>query len=104
MQHCRDVGVVDHDDEPASLNQWAKQLRQHRAIDSVPQLGSRPLLILHGTNDRQVPQDDARMLAAHHPSAELRLIDGADHRIRHDPRAVAVLMGWLERQGAEITS
>ena len=104
MQHCRDVGVVDHDDEPASLNQWAKQLRQHRAIDSVPQLGSRPLLILHGTNDRQVPQDDARMLAAQHPSPELRLITGADHRIRHDPRAVAVLMGWLERQGAETAS
>ena len=104
VQHCRNVGVVDHDDYPASLSQWAKQLRQHRAIDAVPQLGSRPLLILHGTNDRQVPQDDARLLAARHPSPELRLIAGADHRIRHDPRAVAVLMGWLERQGAETTS
>jgi putative redox protein len=83
------------------LNQWAKELRQHRAIDAVPQLGSRPFLILHGMNDRQVPFDDARQLAEQHPSPELRLVSGADHRIRHDPRAVAVLMGWLERQGVE---
>ncbi|WP_419947030.1 hypothetical protein [Candidatus Poriferisodalis sp.] len=31
---------------------------------------------------------------------ELRLITGADHRIRHDPRAVAILLGWLEHQAA----
>ena len=101
LKHCRNVGVVDLDDYPASLNQWAKELRQHRAIDSMQQLGSRPFLILHGMNDRQVPHDDARQLAALHPSPELRLVAGADHRIRHDPRAMAVLMGWLERQGTE---
>ncbi len=101
LQHCRNVGVVDLDDYPASLNQWAKELRQHRAIDSMQELGSRPFLILHGMNDRQVPHDDARQLAALHPSPELRLVTGADHRIRHDPRAMAVLMGWLERQGTE---
>ena len=29
-----------------------------------------------------------------------RLIEGADHRIRHDPRAVAIVFGWLDRQTA----
>jgi putative redox protein len=28
----------------------------------------------------------------------MRVIDGAGHRLRHDPRAMAVLMGWLDRQ------
>jgi putative redox protein len=28
----------------------------------------------------------------------MRIIDGAGHRLRHDPRAVAVLLGWLDRQ------
>ena len=27
-----------------------------------------------------------------------RLINGAGHRLRHDPRAIAVLLGWLDRQ------
>ena len=32
------------------------------------------------------------------PLAELRLVQGAGHRLRHDPRAVATLLGWLDRQ------
>jgi uncharacterized protein len=103
MQHCRTVGVVA-ENEPASLSTWTRQLREHRAIDAVPRLAHRPLLILHGLNDRQVPAEDARSLAARHPSAELRLIAGADHRIRHDPRAVAVLLGWLGRQAVDQSS
>ena len=31
--------------------------------------------------------------------AELRVIPTAGHRLRHDPRAVALLMGWLQRHG-----
>ena len=26
------------------------------------------------------------------------MIGGAGHALRHDPRAVAVLLGWLDRQ------
>jgi hypothetical protein len=26
------------------------------------------------------------------------VVNQAGHRLRHDPRAVAVLLGWLERQ------
>ena len=86
LQHCRNVGVVKDESYPDSVQQWSQQLRKHRAIDFVESIGSRPMLILHGTNDRQVPPDDARQLASLHPNPELRLVNGADHRIRHDPR------------------
>jgi putative redox protein len=26
------------------------------------------------------------------------MIGGAGHRLRHDPRAIAILLGWLDRQ------
>ena len=100
VSHCRNVGVIRSGDFPKSLNGWTKELKQNRAVDAVEQLGDRPLLILHGINDRQVPYEEASHLASRHPNPELRLISGADHRIRHDPRAVAVLLGWLERQAA----
>jgi hypothetical protein len=45
-----------------------------------------------------VPALDARALADCHGDASLRIIQGAGHRLRHDPRAIAVLLGWLERQ------
>jgi hypothetical protein len=36
--------------------------------------------------------------AAATPLAELRLVQAAGHRLRHDPRAIATLLGWLGRQ------
>ena len=38
------------------------------------------------------------LLDAADGAAELRILPGAGHRLRHDPRAIAVLLGWLDRQ------
>jgi putative redox protein len=55
---------------------------------------------MHGSDDPTVPVSDARALAdAADGQCDLRVIAGAGHRLRHDPRAVAALMGWMERQG-----
>ena len=56
------------------------------------------MLVVHGTDDESVPQFDARVLADAHGDAELRMIAGAGHALRHDPRAMAILLGWLDRQ------
>ncbi len=65
---------------------------------AAPRLAPRPLLVAHGSDDDLVPLFDARVLADAHRGAELRIINGAGHRLRHDPRAVAMLLGWLDRQ------
>ena len=52
---------------------------------------------MHGDDDESVPTTDARQLAEAHGGAELSLFVGAGHRLRHDPRAIAVLLGWLDR-------
>jgi putative redox protein len=58
------------------------------------------LLVVHGADDEEVPIADGRRLAElAGPRAELRVLAGAGHRLRADPRAVALLAGWLERQG-----
>ena len=69
-----------------------------------PRLRPRPLLVLHGSDDESVPVFDARVLADAHGDADLRIIDGAGHQLRHDPRAVAVLLGWLDRQRNQAAS
>lgn len=98
LEHCRSLGVVSSLDFPVSLSSWAKELRENRPLDAATALAARPLLIIHGVEDRQVPVADAQELAERHPKAELRLLRGANHRIRYDPRALAVLLGWLEGQ------
>ena len=54
--------------------------------------------IVAGANDDVVPMTDARELAdAADASAELRVIAGAGHMLLHDPRAIALLLGWFDR-------
>jgi putative redox protein len=98
LEHSREVGLIDDPNYPESLDAWAREYRAIRAISCVQDYAPRPLLVVHGIEDDSVPSFDARVLADAHGSAELRLINGAGHRLRHDPRAVAVLLGWLDRQ------
>ena len=98
IEHARDVGAIRHRDFPGSVDAWARQFKEVRAMRNAQLLYPRPLLVLHGTEDEQVPSLDARLIAEAHTNAELRMISGAGHRLRFDPRAMAVLLGWLDRQ------
>jgi putative redox protein len=98
LEHARDVGIIDDPLFPPSLEAWSRELRELRAVAAAPRMAPRPLLIVHGSDDDLVPAFDARVLVDAHGSAELRIVTGAGHRLRHDPRAVAVLLGWLDRQ------
>ncbi|OWY63313.1 hypothetical protein B7486_53780, partial [cyanobacterium TDX16] len=101
LEHARAVGLIHDPAFPASFDQWSKQLKSIRAVACAGQLAPRPLLVLHGSEDSTVPPLDARVVADAHGSAELRFVQGAGHQLRHDPRAVAVLLGWLDRQKHE---
>jgi pimeloyl-ACP methyl ester carboxylesterase len=98
LDHARDIGAVRSPSFPPQFDAWARELRMFRPLDAARRLAPRPLLVLHGDDDDSVPVSDGRQLALAHGSAELRIIPGAGHRLRHDPRAVAVLLGWLDRQ------
>jgi pimeloyl-ACP methyl ester carboxylesterase len=67
-------------------------------VGSVASLGRRRLMIIHGADDRIVPVAAARQLVESAGGrAELRIIPGAGHWLRPDPRMVATLTGWLDR-------
>ncbi len=95
---AREVGVVRDSNFPQRFDRWASEIRSVRAVDAAEKLGDREVLLLHGSNDETVPVFDARVIADACAGADLRIISGAAHHLRHDPRAVAVLLGWLERQ------
>ena len=98
LLHSRSIGIVGHSDFPQSLEGWAQPLKTLRASAMVVDLAPRALLVMHGSDDAVVPIDDARSLAQAHGTADLRVIRGAGHNLRQDPRAMAVLLGWLDRQ------
>ncbi len=98
LLHAREVGVIRDPSFPPVFDTWAREARSVRAVNDVTRVSDRPLLVMHGSDDDAVPVFDARVIADAHGDADLRIIDGAAHQLRHDPRAVAVLLGWLDRQ------
>jgi putative redox protein len=99
LAYAREVGVISSKDFPADEAAWIRELREISASRCVGKVPPRPLLLVHGSEDDIVPVLDARQLAdAADGNVELRVLTGAGHRLRHDPRAVAVLLGWLDRQ------
>jgi fermentation-respiration switch protein FrsA (DUF1100 family) len=98
LQHAREVGIIHDANFPPVFDSWAREAREARATNCAAALAPRPFLVLHGSEDDAVPVFDARVLADAHGSADLRVIEGGAHGLRHDPRAVAILLGWLDRQ------
>lgn len=98
LEHCRSVGAVRTPRFPMDFDEWSRELRRFRPVPAARRFAPRPLLLLHGDDDESVPASETRQLAEAHGSVEMRILDGAGHRLRHDPRAMAVLFGWLDRQ------
>lgn len=99
LEHARNIGLVSTPGFPADFDGWTRELRETTPLIAIGKIPPRPVLIVHGSEDDEVLVMDARALAdAAEGEVELRVLSGAGHRLRHDPRAVAVLFGWLDRQ------
>ena len=98
LEYARRAGMVSSKDFPESVSDWGREIAAIDALAAAPRLPPRPLLVMHGSDDDVVPPDDARLLAdAGAPSSELRIVQAAGHELRHDPRAIAALLGWIDR-------
>ncbi len=98
LEHAREIGAIREPKFPTNVDEWTRELKRFRPLDAARRFAPRPLLVMHGDDDESVPVSESRALALAHGSAELRVLSGAGHRLRHDPRGVAVLLGWLDRQ------
>ncbi|MCU1453276.1 MAG: hypothetical protein JWN46_1422 [Acidimicrobiales bacterium] len=98
LQHARDIGAITDPTFPQQLDAWTRELREIRPVNDARTLGDRPFLVLHGAEDESVPSFDARVLGDAHGGSEMRIIPGAAHDLRHDPRAISILLGWLDRE------
>ncbi|MFZ0667443.1 MAG: hypothetical protein WAM97_16940 [Acidimicrobiales bacterium] len=99
--YARGVGVIKDPKEPTNLAEWARAFTEIEPLKCAQAIGNRSVLVLHGIDDDVVYVEESRLIAqAVGESAELRILAGAGNRLNSDPRAIALLLGWLERQRA----
>lgn len=100
IEVAREVGIIRDTQFPPDPDWFYEDLERHEAIDFVAGVSPAALLIVHGDEDETVPLSQGRALfdAAGEPK-RFELLPGGMHRLRHDPRAVEVLVRWLEEMG-----
>jgi uncharacterized protein len=96
LAHARALGVVRTPGWPDDAVAWAAAFSVLDPLAAAADVAPRPHLVVHGSDDDVVPLADARaFVAASGGNAELRVVRSAGHRLRHDPRSIATLIGWL---------
>jgi pimeloyl-ACP methyl ester carboxylesterase len=99
IERCVRTGVIRTPGFPGSPETWAKELSILHPKEDAELLKGRPLLVVHGADDPDISSNDASALAeAATGPTDLRVVLGAGHWLRADPRVIAVLVGWLERR------
>jgi putative redox protein len=99
LAHARQVGVIRTPGFPQDMQAWTRAFRDLDPLECAAKIPPRPLFVIHGRNDDVVPVSDALAFVGEAlDSVDLRVLEGAGHRLRHDPRAIALLLGWMERQ------
>jgi putative redox protein len=105
LDTCRELGAIKDKTFPADLGSWSNEFVTESPRRAIAQMGKRPVLLVHGSDDDAVPVTAARELMAAGGEAgevDVRVLVGAVHRLRHDPRAIAVLVGWASRLGPQL--
>jgi putative redox protein len=101
LEYARRTGVLRTADFPPDPEAWIRAIGTLDPVGAAARIGPRPWLLVHGSADDVVPVEDARQLAVAAGSfVELRIVANGPHRLRHDPRAIAALLGWLDHQKA----
>ncbi|WP_419917582.1 alpha/beta hydrolase [Candidatus Poriferisocius sp.] len=98
VSYARSLGIISTPGFPDSVESWAEAALSVRVDRCAAGISPRPMLVLHGSDDREVSPLDARVIADAHGEATLRIISGAGHSLHSDPRCIAILLGWLDSQ------
>jgi fermentation-respiration switch protein FrsA (DUF1100 family) len=97
--YFRELGIIRDAGFPAQEGEWFSRFSLVSPESSVAAIAPRPLLLVHGTADDVVSQDSVtRLYSKAQEPKQLFLVEGAGHRLRQDPQAMAHVLAWLKQQ------
>ncbi|MFC2020351.1 alpha/beta hydrolase family protein [Chloroflexota bacterium] len=100
IEHFRSIGAIRDKDFPSSAGEWINGFRLVSPVKYVAGIAPRHLLLVHGSRDETVKVSQAYELyiEAGEPR-QIIIVDGAEHRLRGNDRAMAIVIDWLKSQG-----
>lgn len=99
LSWCTRSGVIRTPGYPEDEDAWFEELVALAPLEAAGRLREQPLLVVHGSDDAEVPAAAASAIADAAPrsAVDLHIVPGGGHLLRADPRVVATLIGWVER-------
>jgi len=80
------------------IDLWTHQLQELDPAKSADLLGSKQWLFISGRDDEIVKDAELKeFLAVSGATAEAHALTAGDHDLTTDPRMMAILLGWMER-------
>lgn len=99
INHFCDIGAIRDKDSPPSVDGWLDGFRSVSPIGYVADIAPKPLLLVHGNKDEVVPVSHAyKLYAQAGEPKQIIIVDGAEHRLRQNDRAMAIVIDWLKSQ------
>jgi len=97
ISQAKTIGIIRDQKYPPSVEEWVKGFGKVSPIKLIDKISPIPMLIIHGTKDDTVPISHAWKLykKAKQPK-DILIIEGAEHRIRTDVRAINGALKWLK--------
>ena len=97
INYFRSIGIISDRDFPYSAQQWLNGFRLISPINYVGGIAPRPILLVHGSQDETVDVSHAyRLYARAKEPKQLIVVDGAEHRLKQNDRAMAIVLDWLK--------
>ena len=99
IERFRSIGTIRDKDFPPSAEKWIDGFRLVSPVEYIAGIAPRSLLMVHGNRDETVNVSQAYTLYARAGEPKhLIIVDGAEHRLRQNDRAMAIVIDWLKSQ------
>jgi uncharacterized protein len=99
VNYFRKIGIIRDPEYPASLEDWLNDFRKINALHCVADIAPRPLLLIHARRDNVVPVINSKKLyAAAGEPKKMVILEGSEHRLRKNEKAVETVITWLKKQ------
>jgi dipeptidyl aminopeptidase/acylaminoacyl peptidase len=97
IQRFRQIGAIRDKNFPPSIEEWQRGFETVTPINWVDKISPRSLLLVHGDADELISLEHSyRLYQKAKEPKELKIISGAQHKMRLEKAAMDFVLDWLK--------